>query len=431
MKPRKLEDLISEAQSIFPELDKQLNKKHPLFILANKIDWERFNKFDDFYNNKGRPALPNRVMVGLQYLKYLYNLSDDDILEQFCENVYFQYFCGFNVMQHRPPCDSTTIVKWRNRIKEKGCEEMFAETLAVAHEMKLFKIVDLQDTILDTTVQPKNIAHPTDAKLLHTARAYIVKECEDRDIKLKRNYKRKSKIILIKAARYFHAKQFKRGKRMVNKLRGFLRNVLNSAKDFLESQDLKFKSIFILANKILLQEKNTKNKIYSLHEPYVECIAKGKAHKTYEFGCKTSVLSTNKSNFIVGITALQGCPYDGHTLPTAMDQMCRITGTISKNTYVDKGYRGSKYPNSDLRIHISGTKRGKSKSILEKLKRRSAVEPIIGHLKFKHRLGRNFLKGILGDKINAILSGCGKNLRKITRMLLPKKKKYHFIELTT
>lgn len=294
---------------------------------------------------------------------------------------------------------------------------MLSETLAVAHDVNLLKLDDLKDVNLDTTVQPKNISYPTDVELLNTAREQLVKECEKRNLSLERNFKRIGKSILIKAKRYAHAKQFKRAKKMKKKLKLFLKKVLTSARKHCDTQCEKFNRIVARATKILCQEKTDKNKIYSFHEPEVECISKGKAHKLYEFGCKTSIATTNKSNFIVGIMALHGNPYDGHTANEASHQMMRITGKYAENHYADLGYRGSKIDFKDAKIHISGTRRGKSKKILLKMKRRSAVEPVIGHLKFKHRLGRNYLKGRLGDKINALFSGCGKNLWKIAQHL--------------
>lgn len=432
MKPRKLQIITDETEFIFPTLDTQLNKNHYLFILSDKIDWDRFDrKFSELYNDKGRPATSTRIMVGLLYLKYIYNLSDDEVLRHLCENVYFQYFCGFNIMQHKPPCDTTTMVKWRQRIKDTGIEEMLAETLAVAHDVNLLKLNDLKDVNLDTTVQPKNISYPTDVELLNTAREQLVKECEKRNLALERNFKRIGKFILIKAKRYAHAKQFKRAKKMKKKLKSFLKKVLISARKYCDTQCEKFNEIVAKATKILCQEKTDKNKIYSFHEPTVECIGKGKAHKPYEFGCKVSVMTTNKSNFIVGIIAMHGNPYDGHTTNEASQQMVRITGKYAENTYVDLGYRGSKIDFADAKIHITGTRRGKTKNTLLKMKRRSAVEPVIGHLKFKHRMGRNFLKGRLGDKLNALLAGCGKNLWKIAQHIRLLQNSFNFTILTT
>lgn len=418
MKPRKFKESESGANLFFQSFDEQLNHNHPLFILANKVNWTRFdNKFGALYSSNGRPGIPTRIMVALSYLKYTYGLSDDEVVGQFCENVYFQYFCGFNFIQHKSPCDSTSLVKWRNRVRDNGLEELLSETLAVALDMDILKIKDLNDVNLDTTVQPKNIGHPTDASLLHKAREHLVKQCEKEHIPLKRNFKRVGKFFLIRTKRYIHAKQFKRANKTQKKLKLFLKKVINEARSSSHLKSEKLNDLIKKSEKVLNQNKKDKNKIYSIHEPNVECIAKGKSHKPYEFGCKTSILTTNRSSWVLGVQALHGLPYDGHTVNDALEQMKRICGKYPNNVYADKGYRGAQINCPEVKIHISGTKRGKSDSILKKLKRRSAVEPVIGHMKFKHRLDRNFLKGVLGDRINSILSGCGKNLRKLIQQI--------------
>lgn len=154
-----------------------------------------------------------------------------------------------------------------------------------------------------------------------------------------------------------------------------------------------------------------------MHAPEVECIAKGKAHKPYEFGVKVGVVTTSKESFVVGMKALPGNPYDGHTLEASLEQAARLTGMAPKEVYVDRGYRGHGVTLETLKVWIAGARRGVTVAIKKKLKRRNAIEPVIGHLKSDGRLARNFLKGALGDAMNALLCGAGHNLRKILRQL--------------
>jgi len=167
------------------------------------------------------------------------------------------------------------------------------------------------------------------------------------------------------------------------------------------------------AKKIFSQKKTDKNKVYSVHAPEVECIAKGKAHKKYEFGNKVSVISTSVDNFCVGVKSFHGNPFDGHTLKGAIDQMESLTGYRPKHVHVDKGYRGQDNHPEDMEVHLPKKRRSLSRSMRRYQGRRNAIEAIIGHLKNNHRMDRNFLLGEEGDKINSLLAGCGFNLRKL------------------
>lgn len=276
---------------------------------------------------------------------------------------------------------------------------------------------DLKDVNIDTTVQEKNISHPMDAKLINKARENLVKAAKKLGIRIKQSFHKKGKYLQIKISRYLHAKQYKRARSALKKLRTMLGRVIRDIKRKIKDQNSIVRENQDIAEKVYLQSKDSKNKIYSLHEPHVECISKGKANKVYEFGCKVSIMTTNKSNWVIGAKALHGSPFDGHTVEKALNQAKKVIGKTPENLYADKGYRGRKIGNHSVKVHISGTKRGKSKSTLKKLKRRSAIEPVIGHMKMYNRLSRNYLKGISGDKVNAVLSGCGKNLKKIIKCL--------------
>lgn len=420
MKPRNEEFCSKPKQELFrASLVDLINSNHPLVKLANAMNWKRFDQeFEKCYSQKlGRPGLPTRVMVALHYLKHAFNVSDEVVVERFKENVYWQYFCGYAFFEHERPCVPTALVEWRKRIGRDGMEMMLQETLAVAMELGFLKGKELSEVTVDTTVQEKNIAFPTDAKLLNKSRERLVKVAKESGVDLRQNYSRVGKSALAQYGRYAHAKQFKRAKKSLRKLKTFLGRV---ARDVRRNLNLESKSLRLelqLAEQLLLQEKGSKNKIYSLHEPSVDCISKGKAHKRYEFGCKVSLATTTTGNWIVGSMAHHGAPFDGHTLSDVIAGVERIVGAKPKDVFVDKGYRGSQKLNPQVRVHISGTKRGKNKRQLRLLRRRSAIEPIIGHTKSENRLGRNFLKGVNGDHFNALLAASGRNMCKLLALI--------------
>jgi len=273
--------------------------------------------------------------------------------------------------------------------------------------------------VVDTTVQEKAITFPTDAKLQHRARVLLVKEAKKHKLELRQTYLRLGKEALFLGHRYAAAKQMKRARKQFKLVKRYLgcvyRDIQRQLKNQPESQK-QFAELLQKAERLLTQKRDDKNKLYSLHAPEVECIGKWKAHKKYEFGVKTSIAITHKSNFVVGIKALPGNPYDGHTLKEALDQVEKITGVRPENGYVDLGYR--KHGETQTNIHIARTKAAQRTYALRKdMKRRNAVEPVIGHLKSDGHLGRNYLKGSVGDKINALFSGIGHNLRLILRKL--------------
>jgi IS5 family transposase len=167
--------------------------------------------------------------------------------------------------------------------------------------------------------------------------------------------------------------------------------------------------------RLLAQQRHDHHKLYSLHAPEIECIAKGKALKKYEFGIKVSLAITQRDNFIVGALALPDNPFDGDTLPAALRQVERLTGTNPERCFVDRGYRG--HGRQDISVYIAGQKRGLTGALRRALKRRNAIEPISGHTKHDGLMGRNYLNGSAGDAMNAILAAAGHNLRIILRKL--------------
>jgi transposase, IS5 family len=412
----------SQEELFKSRLDQMLDQKHPLFRLANTIDWEYFKQeFGCYYiENKGRPGKPIRLLVGLHYLKNTYDESDESCVERFLENPYWQYFCGYEYFQHEFPLEPTTLVKWRQRIGEAGMETLFYQTVATAQKLGMLKQSHLNKVNVDTTVQEKAIAFPTDARLYYKMRVKLVKAAAEHGIELRQSYRRLGKKALVMQGRYAHAKQMKRARKETKKLKNYLGRITRELRRKAgESLPPALDELLCLSERLLGQQKKDKNKLYSCHAPEVECIAKGKAHKRYEFGCKVSVASTSRDNWVVGIQAHHGNPYDGHTLNDVLTQVKRLTGSAAKEAYCDRGYRGHGHDGETV-VHIAGTKRRVSRSLRKWLKRRCAVEPVIGHLKSDGRLDRNYLKGESGDKINALLCGCGANIRKlITAFLCP------------
>ena len=400
-------------------LDQILDKKHPIFQLAHSVDWAVFEReFGGlFVPDTGRPGLPTRLMVGLHYLKHLYDASDEGVVEMFLENPYWQYFCGFEYFCHEFPCDPTSLVKWRKRVGANGMMKLLRETIETARRQGAIGRSEMKRVNVDTTVQEKAIQFPTDARLYHKMRKTLVREAEAREIELRQSYCRLSKRSLMKQGQYAHAQQMKRARKETKKLKIYLGRVVRDIGRKLSQPDERMSELLSMAHRLLMQKKEDTNKLYSLHAPETECIAKGKAHKRYEFGCKVSLVTTSKRCWVVGINALHGNPYDGHTLKGAIDGMESITGTRPEQAFVDKGYRGTQHHPEDVQVFLSG-RRGLKRSLKLWLRRRSAIEPVIEHIKHEHRMDRNYLLGKEGDKINAILSGSAFNLRKLMRAFL-------------
>lgn len=396
-------------------LEDILDKSHGLYQLANRLNWDWLvEELGSFYvEGPGRPEIPVRVIAGLHYLKYLENESDESVVEKFCENPYWQYFCGMETFQHRLPCHPTTLVKWRQRLGEQGLEKLLSHTIATAKRMALLPEKLFKNVNVDTTVQEKAITFPTDTKLCHRMRIQLIAAAKKRGIKLRQTYVRVGKRACIMQARYAHAHQMKRAKKEFKKVRSYLGRV---TRDIERKSDLQYAPELALlltqSNRLLKQKKDTAHKLYSLHAPEVECIAKGKAHKRYEFGCKVSVVTTSKDPWVLSLMAHHGNPYDGATLKECIKKAEELSQEKIENAFVDKGYRGKEHHPEQTKIYIAG-KKNLPTPLKKLLKGRSGIEPIIGHLKHEHRLNRNYLLGKLGDKVNAILAGCGFNLRKI------------------
>jgi len=397
-------------------LEQILNHRHPLYVLAGKIDWGCFEEtFGPTYvEDVGRPGIAVRLMVGLHYLKHTFDESDEGVVERFVENPYWQYFCGMEYFQHRLPIDASSLTRFRDRIGESGVELMLRGLLETAKRGGHLKESHMARVNVDTTVQEKAIAFPTDARLYYKMLMTLVRAAEARGIGLRQSHRRVAKKALAQQGRYAHARQMKRAGKMTKKLKTMLGRVYRDLKRKAEGADEELETLFGLAERLLSQQKESKNKLYSVHAPEVECISKGKAHKKYEFGNKVGMVTTSRGNWIVGIQAFHGNPYDGHTLTSCLDQAKKLTGWSPKEAYTDLGYRGHGYQGK-TEVHLVDHRKMKkmTRPVRKWFKRRSAIEPVIGHVKAEHRMDRNYLKGVQGDRMNALLCGCGFNMRKL------------------
>jgi IS5 family transposase len=408
-----------------PRLENIIDPRHELVKLGALIDWDGLEcDLSRFYcSDNGRPAGSIRLMTGLCFLKDIKGLSDEEVCAVWCENPYFQHFCGETYFQHRFPVEPPSLSIFRGRIGETGMERLLEETIKVGLQSGVISKRDLSHVTVDTTVQEKAVHFPTDVRLCHRAREALVKLAQEQDIPLRQSYRRKGKQAQFMANRYMAARQMKRARKKIKEVRNYLGRVMRNIRSAAERGQMlspALEDAFGKAEIIYNQTLNpkSKTKLYSWHAPEVECIAKGKAHKKYEFGCKASYATTNKSNFIIGAMALHGKPYDGHTLKSVLSQVTQLTGIKPREVQVDLGYRGHGIKDDDMEIILSRRKRGITPAIKKRMKRRNAIEPVIGHCKNDRKVGsRNWLKGRVGDKINAISMAIGFNVRKILRKI--------------
>jgi IS5 family transposase len=404
-------------QQVLTEL---INLEHPLVKLSALIDWQVFEtQWAGFFPAKtGRPATPPRLIAGLLYLQHTFALSDEALIWSWVENPYWQHFCGETHFQHEPPIDPSSLTRWRKRIGEAGVERLLSISIDAARRAKVVKEKSFDKVIVDTTVMEKAIAYPTDSQLLEKGRQHLVKLAESLGIRLRQNYNREAPRLATQVARYAHAKQYRRMRAVLKTQRTILGRVWRDIQRKLSAEhanNVAVNNTLTKVKRLLMQQRTDKNKLYSLHAPEVECIAKGKVRQPYEFGVKVSIATTHKEGLVVGIKSMPGNPYDGHTLPSAVAQIHALTNRTPKAVFVDRGFRGIEVP--DVKIWRSGQKRGVTPSIKQAIHRRSAIEPAIGHMKSDGRLGRNWLKGSLGDALYAILCGAGHNLRMILRAI--------------
>jgi transposase, IS5 family len=394
-------------------LVQMINPAHELCRLAREIDWALFEReFSKLYSNTGRPAHPVRRMVGFLILKQLYNQSDENVVARWVENPYWQHFTGEAVFQLVAPFDPSELVHFRNRIGGPGAELILKESIRLhgndARE---------DEVVVDTTVQEKNITFPTDTKL----RRKVIDKCigiaKQAGVALSRTYARERKVLMLKLRFRNHPRRKGEARKAEKRLLTVAGRILRDLERKLDAagQLGEHTREMELFKRVLAQKRKDKNKVYSLHEPTVSCIAKGKDHKPYEFGCKVSIATTKTKGIVVGALAFRGNPYDGDTLDPTLKQVQNLAGKRPGHSINDRGYRGRKQLGT-TKVHIpspppAGQTPAQARAARLRFRRRAAIEPRIAHLKQDHRMGRNFLKGDMGDVFNLLMAATAWNLR--------------------
>jgi IS5 family transposase len=403
---------------LFQDLKSMLDARHPLYRLAAHMPWKEFeDRFGPLYSREGRPGISIRVMVSLVMLKHLYDQSDERLIERWIENAYWQFFSGMEHFQWKPPCDPCELVRFRQRIGPDGCEFILKVSARLHGGDQGGSAVTI-----DTTVQEKNIAHPTDSRLYQRVTEQCVTIAKREGIALRRSYRRTIRRLRLELRTRNFPKAKRKARKATKKLRVIAGRLLRDVRrKCSKAQLLAYAESFALFEKVLTQEVGGPDHIYSLHEPDVYCLAKGKDHKLYEFGSKVSVAVDAESGIIVGAFNCTTNRYDGHTVPDALEQIEHITGWKPGALLADRGYRGVE-PVGRTRLITPDTARRLPDGIdrdeqRRLLRRRTAIEPVIGHLKSDHRLCRNFLKGWIGDEINVLLAAVGWNLSKWLRKI--------------
>ena len=433
MKPR-VKPQDSGVQELFrAKLKNIINLRHELVRLGDLIDWARLEAhFAPYYSEAGRPGLPIRLVVGLHLLKHIEGLSDEAVCERWERDPYMQYFCGEEYFQHSFPLERSGMTHFRHRVGEQALETLLQETLAAAYRGGALSVKATEAVAVDTTVQEKAIAHPTEHGLLLTAIEQLGAQAKKSGLRLRQSYVRVARRAAMKTGRYLHAQQKKRAKKQVKFMRVRLRRLqrdirrkMAAASGLAERQVKRLEIALAKAWRIAQQRRGDPGYLYSWHATEVECISKGKARAPYEFGCKVS-LATNLhpakgGHFILHAQALHGNPYDGHTLAAALEDIRKIVGRAPQRVAVDQGYKGHRVALPHTAVYITGQKRGVTEKIKRWLKRRAVVEPVIGHAKNDGLLGRNWLGGRTGDRSNALLAAVGFNLRQLLRFLKRRK----------
>jgi transposase, IS5 family len=401
---------------LMPTLGEQLDPRQPLKQLAETLPWSEFEQaFGKYYSEAGRPAKPVRLMVGLLLLKQMFNQGDETVVAGWVQNPYWQYFCGMAEFQWQVPCDPSDLVYFRQRIGQAGVQRILKVT-AQLHGDKAQET----EVVVDTTVQEKNITHPTDTKLAHKIIRRGWKLADHHGVKLRRRYRKAVRQCVMAQRWRKDPKKRKAAQRALRKIKIMAGRLIRELERKLpERVHTEQRENFALYRRVLRQQPGDRNKIYSLHEPQVYCLSKGKEHKKYEFGSKASVVMTKTHGVIVGAVAHEKNLYDGDALQPALEQTRAITEAQPAKAIVDRGYRGRKEVDGTEVLLPGKPKPGQSRwesaKMRARFRRRAAIEPVISHLKHQYRLVRCFLKGFVGDQLNLLLAAAAWNLKKWLR----------------
>lgn len=390
-----------------------INPRHTLVSLSDEIPWHTFEKeFANLYSNTGTPAKPIRLMVSLLILKQLKNLSDETVVKDWVQNPYYQYFSGASEFQWGLPCDPSDLVHFRKRLGQEGVEKILEVSIRIQPGKDRRKATD--EICIDTTAQEKNITYPTDVKLRKKVIDQCTKIAQKEQITLRQSYKRTAKKLMLAQRFAHHPKNYKKARAAKRKLKTIAGRLIRELRRKLPEERLRhYQDKLLLFERVIHQKKNDKDKIYSLHEPGVACIAKGKVAKKFEFGSKVSVAMSKNRNIILGIVNFKGNPHDSKTIEATLQQVERLTGKKIKKAIVDRGYRAKKQIRGTQIISPTITRDAAKRAAYRKrFRRRAAIEPVIGHLKNQYGMKRNFLKGDIGDIVNATLSGAAFNFKR-------------------
>jgi len=400
-----------------------INKEHELYQLSERINWDEIERdLTEYYCvDNGRPSIPIRKIVGVVLLKRMFNESDESVVDRWKENPYWQHLCGEVNFQHNCPFDPTELIKFRHRLGEIGMERI----LKISIDLFEKKEVQEKQVLVDSTVQEKNITYPTDPKL----QKKIIEKCraiaKEEGVVLRQSYKRTLKQLMIDQRFREHPRRKKKANAAARKIKVIAGRVVRDLERKLNTEQLgRYEQDLKLFHRVLKQTQKDSNKIYSLHEPEVRCIAKGKEAKKYEFGNKVSIAKTMKSGIIVGALSFSDNPYDANTLDPQLQQVERLTGKLPKTAITDRGYRGKRKV-LGVEIRIPGKLLAKATNYEKQKARkyfraRAGIEPVIGHIKHDHRMIRNYLSGTQGDAINTLLAATGFNMMKMLRRIKAK-----------
>jgi IS5 family transposase len=395
-----------------------IHPEHELCLLAQKLNWKGLeDEFAPLYGKVGRPSVPIRTIVGLLLLKQMYNLGDETVMERYLENPYWQYFCGEVYFQYKLPFDPSDFVHFRKRIGEEGMKKIFKMSIDLfdAHQIRK----EVKEVRVDTTVQEKDITFPTDRKLTEKVIEHCKRIARKEEITLRRTYGREIKTLKHQLRFARKPKNMKKHNKAQRRLHHIAFRIYQDVVSQLSPIPGKYREELDVLYRVLTQRKDDKNKVYSVHEPEVLCISKGKEHKPYEFGNKSSFAYTRKSGIIVGAMAIEGNIYDGRTLKPQLDQVEDMTGGKVKKAIVDKGYKvKGGIPNVDI-VMPKNLKRESyylKKQREARCRSRAGIEGLISHLKHDHRMLRNYLSGSAGDQINTLLAATVYNMRKWMRL---------------